>query len=117
EGNGKLLLHFSLGVYSANPGKMQGGIQQHGRMTRRQNEAVAIRPQRISRVIFEKILPKRIHYWRQTHRSPGVARICLLHGVDRERADGIDTKLVDVWLAHGNSGAGVGGTRKLEARD
>jgi hypothetical protein len=45
-----------------------------------------------------------------------MTRIRLLHGVNRERADGIDTKLVDVWLHlwlnHGISGTGVGAPAK-----
>jgi len=35
-----------------------------------------------------------------------------LHGVDRERANGIDAKLVDAWLTHGISGPGVGAPAK-----
>ena len=59
------------------------------------NEAIAIGPYGIRRIVLQVSLPQFVNDRRKTHRSARMPRICLLHGVDRKGPDGIDGKLVD----------------------
>ena len=90
----------ALPVDAPHPGQVQQRIEQHTGMAGRQHEAVAVGPQRIGRVVAQKLLPQRIGDRRDAHRRAGMAGLRLLHGVDGERADGIDAQPVDVLHAN-----------------
>lgn len=77
-------------------------------MARGKNEAVAIWPCGIGGVIPQVPLPQFIRHGRQTHRRARVAGICLLHGVNRQRAYGIDAQQVEIRLTHFGSYGGEG---------
>ena len=64
-------------------------------MPARQHEAIAVRPDRILRVVAQRVLPQRVGHRRERHRRARVARVRLLHGVHRERADRVDGEEID----------------------
>ena len=100
----------ALPVDAPHLGQVQQRIEQHRGMAGRQHEAVAVGPQRIGRVVAQKLLPQRIGDRRNAHRRAGMARLRLLHGVDGQCADGIDTQPVDVRMRIGRgTGARTGG--------
>ena len=86
---------FVLGVDCLDAGEVQRRVQQHGSMAVGQNETVAVWPDRIVGVEAQELLPKRIDHRRQCHRRAGMAGIGLLHGIHRERANGVNAKLID----------------------
>ena len=88
--------NFAVGTYFAHARQMQQGIQQHGGVPVGEHEAVAVRPDRIFRVIAQKLLPQTVGYRSQRHRRPGMPRVRLLHRVHRKRANGVDTQLVEL---------------------
>ena len=57
EGNRKLAKRFILPIYRFHTSQVQERIQQGGSVTRRKDESVAIRPDRIFRVEPQKFLP------------------------------------------------------------
>src|SRR5208282_5750050 len=108
QGNRELFLDFTFRVHGPDPGEMERGIEHHGSMAGGEHKAITVGPERAGGIVVQEILPERIHNRRQAHRSAGMSRVGLLHRVDRERSDGVDTKLIEgVLLAHGVSGAGV----------
>ena|SRR5208283_2535293 len=79
-------------------------------MTCGKHEAVAVGPQRIRGIVFQKTLPQRIDNRGQAHGRAGMPGIRLLHGINGERPDGVDAQLIDVLLAHSVSLADQGMT-------
>ena len=98
---------FAFVVDVLHSGQMQGGIEKHRGVSRGKDEAIAIGPVGLGGIVVQEILPKGENHRSQTHRRAGVAGIGLLDSVDRKGSDGIDTKLIEILLAHGISGAGV----------
>ena len=49
---------FVLGVDGLHAGQVQHGVEQHGRMADRQDEAVAVGPDRMAGVESQEVLPK-----------------------------------------------------------
>src|SRR5213593_1072539 len=51
-------------------------------------------------------LPQHVREWRQCHRRAGMSLVGLLHRVHRERANGVDAELIEVYagcsLGHSN---------------
>ena len=100
----------ALPVDAPHLGQVQQRIEQHRGVAGRQHEAVAVGPQRIGRVVAQKLLPQRIGDRRDPHRRAGMAGLRLLHGVDGQRADGVDAQPVDVLMRIGRgTGARMGG--------
>ena len=64
-------------------------------MPRREDEAVAVGPVRVRRVVPHRARVEHVGERGEAHRRPGVTRVRLLHGVDRERADRVDAQLVE----------------------
>src|SRR6476659_1781873 len=65
-------------------------------MAVREHETVAIRPGRIPRVVPKGLLPQTVRHRRQCHWSPWMTRICLLHCIDCQSADGINAERVQL---------------------
>ena len=61
-----------LGIDRAHAAQVQHGIEEHGRMTVRQNEAVAIGPDWIFGIVAQELLPENIHHGRQRHGCAGM---------------------------------------------
>ena len=91
---------FVFRVHRPGAGQVQHRPQQHRGMTVRQNEAVAIWPDRVLRIEAHDPVPERVDQRRQRHRCAGMARIRLLDRVDGERADRVDRKLIEVFRRH-----------------
>src|SRR5262249_60651865 len=64
-------------------------------MAVREDEAIAIGPDRILRIEAQDAIPDRIDQWRERHRRAGGSGFGLLHRVDRKRANGVDAQLIE----------------------
>ena len=93
---------------AAHAGEMQKGIEQHRGVAGGQDKAIAVRPQRIGRVIAQELLPQGTGDRRQAHWRTRVARVRLFDRVHRQGADGVDATLVEVALAGGATGILLG---------
>ena len=100
EGNRGLAETLILGVDRLHPGEMQQCIKQHRGVAVRKHEAIAIGPDRIVGVEAQEVLPQRVGHRRQCHRCAGMAGIGLLHGIHRERANGVYAKLIARSVLH-----------------
>ena len=78
-----------LGKRQVVAGEMQHAVEQHRAVAVREHEAVAVRPRGVGRVVAQVPLPERHRDLGHAHRHPRVARLCRLHRVHRERANGI----------------------------
>ena len=79
-------------------GEIQHGIQQHGGVAVGQHEAVASRPMRIVRVKAQIAVPQHEGQRRQRHRRSRMSAVRLLHRVHGEGTDGVDAKLLQLFL-------------------
>ena len=70
-------------------GQVQQGVDQHGAVTVGKNEAVAVEPLRIGRVVFHVAVPQYLGDVRHTHWGARVAGIRLLHRVHAQSTDGV----------------------------
>ena len=100
EGDRRLAEALVLGVHRLRPGQMQHRPEQHRGMAVGEHEAVAVRPDRVLRIEAHDPVPERIDQRRQRHGRAGMARVGLLHGIDRQRADGVDGQLIELLLRH-----------------
>ncbi len=69
--------------------QMQQGIQQHGAMAVGQHKAVAIEPSRIGRVMGQMLSPQHLGNIGHAHGRAWMARLRLLDGVGRQKAQRI----------------------------
>jgi len=66
--------------------QVQGGVEQHGGVADREDEAVAIGPDGIGRIEAQIILPQVIDDWGKRHGRAGVARLaCWTASIDNVR--------------------------------
>ena len=82
-------------------GQVQGRVQKHRRVPARQDEAVAVRPLRMTRAVAHDPRVQNVGHRRQRHWRPGMTGVRLLHAVHRERADRVDAQPVQL-------GGGIG---------
>jgi hypothetical protein len=68
---------------------MQQRIEQHRAVSGREHEPVAIGPNGIGRVEFQETGEQHRRDVGCPHGQAGMARLGLLHGIHRERADGV----------------------------
>ena len=76
-------------------GQMQHRIEQGRGMAGGQHKAVPVGPDRVLRIKSKEILPQRADDRRHRHRRAGMAGFRLLHRIDAQGANGVDTDLVD----------------------
>ena len=76
--------------------EMEQRIQQRRAVAAREDEAVAVRPLRILRVVVHVVRPELIGHRRRAERQARVAGVRFLDRVRREHADGVDAFRVDV---------------------
>ena len=76
-------------------GQVDAGCTAASTRARREHESVAIGPMGVGRVVAEKALPERIGGRRGIHRRARVPGLCLLDGVDGQRANGVDAEPVE----------------------
>ncbi len=95
-----------LGIHRFHLAQVQHRVQQHGRVSHRQHEPVAIGPDRIVGIKAQELLPQGVDHGRHRHgraRMPGVG---LLDRIHRQRPNGIDAYLVDIsWYCLPGLGA------------
>ena len=96
EGDRRLAEGLVGRVHRGDPGQVQQRVQQGGRVSGGEDEAVAVGPDRIGRVEPEEPLPQGVGDRCHRHRGAGVARVGRLHGVHAQRADGGDGEVVEV---------------------
>ena len=87
--------------------QVQQCVEQHRGVAVAEHEAVAVGPVRVRRVVPQVPAPQRHRHLGHAHRCAGVAGIGRLHGVHRERADGVGHHV----------GIGVGGGCGMTAPD
>ena len=88
------------GVHRFGAGEMEHGPEQHRGMTVREDEPVAVRPDRILGIETHHAVPERVDQRRKGHRRSGMSRLGLLDGINRERADRIDRQLIQSFGGH-----------------
>src|SRR5215472_3954035 len=86
---------FVVGIHGLNAGEMERRPEQHGGMAVRKHEAIAIGPDRVLRIKFERTIPYRIDQRRERHWRSGVSGVGLLHGIDGEGANRVDAQLIE----------------------
>ena len=88
---------------------MKQGVQERTSMSGRENEAVPVGPEGITRVELERAIPERVGHGRRTQRQAGVPGLGLLHGVHGQEAQGIDAEFVQLGRSDGGRGRSDGG--------
>ena len=96
ERDGRLAEDLVLGVDRFDAGEIQQRPQQRGRVSRREHEAVPVRPDRVGRVEAQKSLPERVRDGGDADRRSRMTRVRCLDRVDAERSDRRDAELVEV---------------------
>ena len=82
-------------------GQVQRRVLEDARVPGREDEAVAVGPLRVRRVVVHHLAVEEVRDRRERHRRAGMAGVRLLHRIHRQRADGVDGQLFDVSLRHG----------------
>src|SRR5437867_7727980 len=93
EGHRRVTESFVLGIDRLGAGKMEHGPEQHRGVAVRENEPIAVGPDRVLRIEAQDAIPERVHQRRERHRRAGMARLRLLDRIHRESANGIDRYL------------------------
>lgn len=75
-------------------------IQEHGAVPGREHEAITVWPARIQRVVSETPGPQDIGHPGCPHRKSGMTRVGVLHGVDRQDTDCVDSEGVEFRRFH-----------------
>ena len=78
-------------------GEVQHTVKQHGAMSGGEHEAVPIEPVRVSGAMLHVALPKHIGHGCSAHGHTGVSAASRLHGIDGEKAQGVDRKAGKVF--------------------
>ncbi len=94
ERNRRLAQPLVFGIHGFDSAEMEYRVEQHRSVAIGQHEAIAIGPDRVLRIEPQKILPDGVAQRRQCHRRARMAGIRLLHGIHRERANGVYAKLI-----------------------
>ena len=71
-------------------GEEQHAVDQHARVSGRQDEPIAIGPFGVGGIVPEMACPQDVRHRRRAQRHPRMARVRFLDGVDRERPDSVD---------------------------
>ena len=80
---------------------MKQSVQERTSMSGRENEAVPVGPEGITRVELEQAIPECVGHGRRTQRQPGVPGLGLLHGVHGQEAQRVDTEFVQFGRSDG----------------
>ena len=75
--------------------QMDQAVEQHRGVADREDEAIAVRPVRVVRIVVHEALPERVGDGRERHRRSRMAGVRLLHRVHRQSAHRVDAELVD----------------------
>ena len=80
---------------------MQQRVQERTSMSGRENEAVPVGPEGITRVELEQAIPECVGHGRRAQRQPGMARVGLLHHVHGQETERVDTEFVQLGRSDG----------------
>jgi len=75
-------------------GEVQRAVKQRGGVAVREDEAVAVDPLGIGRIVLHKLVVQQIGNGGAAERRAGVAGLGFFNSVDGEEAEGVDRKLV-----------------------
>ena len=100
ERHGRLPEPLVLGVHGLDARQVEDRPEEHRGVPVRQDEPVAVRPDRVFRVEVHHPVPERVDERREGHRRSGMAGLRLLDRVDRQGADRVDRQLLEVRGAH-----------------
>ena len=78
-------------------------------MSGREDEAVPVGPEGITRVELERAIPERVGHGRRTQGQTGVPGPGLLHGVHGQEAQGVDAEFVQLGRSDADEGRSDGG--------
>ena len=81
---------FIVGVHRLDAGEVKDGPEQHRSVAIREDEPVAVRPDRVLRIEAHDAIPDRINQRRQRHWRTGMSGFRLLDRIDRKRANCVD---------------------------
>ncbi len=81
--------------------QMEQRVEERRSVPRGENEAVAIPPAWVLRVVTKKARPKDVSHGSRPHRQPGMTRVRRLDHVDREEAERVDARLIELRWLHG----------------
>src|ERR1044071_4563587 len=79
-------------------GQVEHAVEQHGSMSGRKNEAVAIGPGGIMRIVTEKTRPDHVSRGSQAHRRSGMSGVRLLYSVYRKDSNCVDAQLLETVI-------------------
>ena len=84
-------------------GQVEQAVEEHATMAGGEDKTIPVIPGRVRRVVFQVAHPEDVRHGRCPHRQAGVARLCLLNGVDGQGANRIDAELIEFrgCLGHG----------------
>ena len=77
------------------PAHEEKAVEQRAAMARREDEAVAVAPVGRRCIVAQVSRPEHVGHCRRTHGQPRMSRLCLLDGVDAERAQGVNAQGLD----------------------
>jgi hypothetical protein len=77
---------------------MQRTVQQRRRVAIRQDEAVTVDPLRIRRIVLHQLVVEQVGDRRAAKRGAGMAGLRLFNGVNGEKPEGVDGKLIEFVL-------------------
>jgi hypothetical protein len=102
EGQRRLVVDLAVLVDVLDAGEVDERVQEHRGVAVGEHEPVAVRPQRVRRVVVQEPVPHGVRDRGQAHRRARVPGVGLLNGVHGQRADGVDARDVKRGeLAHG----------------
>jgi hypothetical protein len=78
--------------------QVEQAIEQHRAVPGGQDEAVAAEPAGVGRIVAHEAGEQQVAERGGAHRHPGMPRVGFLHRVDRQYADRVDAKLVEIGL-------------------
>ena len=82
-------------------GQVERRVLEDAGVPGREDEAVAVRPFGVGRIVPQVLGVDRVGDRRERHRRTGVAGAGLLHGVHRQAADRVDRKVPNLGVSHG----------------
>ena len=94
--------------------EVQERVQQDAGVAGGEDEAVAIRPIRVGRVMAHYPGPQHMGQGGERHGRTRMARIGLLGGVHGQAADHVDAELLEISITGGSSAHGWSSTRSQE---
>ena len=84
-------------------GQVEQRVEQHRPVARGQDEAVAVRPRRVRRVVAQEAGPEDVGHRRRAHGEARMAGVGMLDGVHGQEADGVDRQVIEARLRHARS--------------